>query len=98
MENALFEFMYSTDCRIGEVVKLDRDDINFRTNSVIVHGKGDKEREVYFNTRCSIWLKRYLDEREYEDPCLFITDRKPKRRTSIDNLRILLSAYQIGLE
>lgn len=90
MENALFEFMYSTGCRIGEVVKLDREDIDFRTNSVIVQGKGDKEREVYFNTRCSIWLKRYLDEREDEDPCLFITDRKPKRRMSIDNLRYII--------
>ena len=73
MENALFEFMYSTGCRIGEVVKLNRDDINFSTDSVIVPGKGDKEREVYFNTRCSIWLKRYLDERNDEDSCLFIT-------------------------
>ncbi|MGE7672841.1 tyrosine-type recombinase/integrase [Lysinibacillus sp. NPDC094403] len=90
MENALFEFMYSTGCRIGEVVKLDREDIDFRTNSVIVQGKGDKEREVYFNTRCSIWLKRYLDEREDEDPCLFITNRKPKRRMSIDNLRYII--------
>ncbi|MFJ7649156.1 site-specific tyrosine recombinase/integron integrase [Lysinibacillus sp. NPDC097279] len=90
MENALFEFMYSTGCRIGEVVNLNRDDIVFRTNSVIVQGKGDKEREVYFNTRCSIWLKRYLDEREDEDPCLFITDRKPKRRMSIDNLRYII--------
>jgi site-specific recombinase XerD len=90
IENALFEFMYSTGCRIGEVVKLDCDDIDFRTNSVIVQGKGDKEREVYFNTRCSIWLKRYLDEREDEVPCLFITDRKPKRRMSIDNLRYII--------
>lgn len=90
MENALFEFMYSTGCRIGEVVKLNRDDIDFRTNSVIVQGKGDKEREVYFNTRCSIWLKRYLDERDDDDSCLFITDRKPKRRMSIDNLRYII--------
>lgn len=90
MENALFEFMYSTGCRIGEVAKLDRDDIDFRTNSVIVQGKGDKEREVYFNTRCSIWLKRYLDEREDEEHCLFITERKPKRRMSIDNLRYII--------
>jgi len=90
IENALFEFMYSTGCRIGEVVKLDRDDIDFRTNSVIVQGKGDKEREVYFNTRCSIWLKRYLDEREDEESCLFITERKPKRRMSIDNLRYII--------
>jgi len=90
MENALFEFMYSTGCRIGEVVKLNRKDIDFQTNSVIVQGKGDKEREVYFNTRCSMWLKRYLDEREDEDSCLFITDRKPKRRMSIDNIRYII--------
>ena len=70
MENALFEFLYSTGCRIGGVVKLNRDDINFSKNSVIVNGKGDKEREVYFNTRCSIWLKRYLDEKNDEDSCL----------------------------
>ena len=57
MENALFEFIYSTGCRIGKVAKLNSNDINFSTNSVIVHGKGDKEREVYFNTRCSLWLK-----------------------------------------
>ena len=47
-------------------------------NSVIVHGKGDKEREVYFNTRCSIWLKRYFDERDDEEPCLFITSLAEK--------------------
>lgn len=34
---------------------------------MIVHGKGDKEREVYFNTRCSIWLKRYLNERDDDE-------------------------------
>ncbi|PLR95778.1 site-specific tyrosine recombinase/integron integrase [Bacillus sp. T33-2] len=90
LENALFEFIYSTGCRIGEVVKLNRDDINFSTNSVIVHGKGDKEREVYFNTRCSMWLNRYLDERDDEDPCLFITERKPKRRMSIDLIRYII--------
>jgi site-specific recombinase XerD len=79
----------STGCRIGEVVKLNRDDINFAMNSVIVHGKGDKEREVYFNTRCSIWLKRYLDERNDEETCLFITERRPWRM-SIDNLRFII--------
>ncbi|WDV08319.1 tyrosine-type recombinase/integrase [Lysinibacillus irui] len=44
MEKALFEFMYSTGCRIGEVVILNREDIDFQSNSVIVQGKGDKER------------------------------------------------------
>ncbi|USK32134.1 tyrosine-type recombinase/integrase [Bacillus sp. F19] len=90
MENALFEFIYSTGCRIGEVVKLNREDINFSTNSVIVHGKGDKEREVYFNTRCSLWLKRYLDDRDDQDECLFVTERRPHRRMSIDQIRYII--------
>ena len=89
-EKALFEFFYSTGCRIGEVANLNRDDIEFNGNSVIVLGKGDKEREVYFNIRCAIWLKRYLDEREDDDPCLFVTERKPFRRMSIDSLRYII--------
>lgn len=78
-EKALFEFMYSTGCRIGEVVRLNKNDINFKDQSVIVFGKGNKEREVYFNTRCSIWLKRYLEERSNMDEALFITERSPHR-------------------
>ncbi len=89
-ENALFEFFYSTGCRIGEVAKLNRDDIDFAGNSVIVHGKGDREREVYFNVRCAIWLKRYLDDRKDEDPCLFATERNPIKRMSIDSLRYVV--------
>lgn len=90
MEKALFEFFYSSGCRIGEVANLNRTDINFYGNSVIVRGKGDKEREVYFSTRCAIWLKRYLDEREDDDPCLFATERRPIRRRSIDSLRYVI--------
>src|SRR5699024_421495 len=90
MENALFEFFYSTGCRIGEVAKLNKEDINLTGNSVIVHGKGDKEREVYFNIRCSIWLKRYLEKRNDEEDCLFVTERNPKRRMSVDSLRYVI--------
>ncbi len=56
--NANFEFMYSTGCRFGEIVSLNKSSINFMNRSAIVHGKGDKEREVYYNIRCDIWLKR----------------------------------------
>src|SRR5699024_5599696 len=90
MENALFDFFNSTGCRIGEVAKLNREDINFTGNSVIVLGKGNKEREVYFNIRCSIWLKRYLEKRDDEEDCLFVTERNPKRRMSVDSLRYVI--------
>ncbi|MFP3126350.1 tyrosine-type recombinase/integrase [Ectobacillus funiculus] len=77
MEKALFEFMFSTGCRIGEVVTLDRGRINWSNRSAVIRGKSDKEREVYFNIRCEIWLKRYLDSRVDRDPAIFVTERDP---------------------
>ncbi|WP_312028255.1 site-specific integrase [Bacillus salinus] len=74
MEKAIFEFMFSTGCRIGEVVSLDRNCINWTDRSAIVRGKGDKEREVYFNIRCDIWLKRYIQVRTDQDPAIFVTE------------------------
>lgn len=56
----------------------------------MVHGKGDKEREVYFNVRCSIWIKRYLGERDDDEPWLFVTGGKPKRRMSVDSSRYIV--------
>jgi integrase/recombinase XerD len=79
MEKALFEFMFSTGCRIGEIVTLDMNSVNWSNHSAIVKGKGDKEREVYFNIRCDIWLKRYIDSREDNDVAVFVTERDPHR-------------------
>ncbi|WP_342669988.1 site-specific integrase [Domibacillus iocasae] len=63
LEKNLFEFRFSTGCRIGEIITLDKNNINWSNHSAIVRGKGDKEREVYFNIRCDIWLKRYIESR-----------------------------------
>ena len=89
MEKALFEFMFSTGCRIGEIVSLDRNSINWGNQSAIVLGKGDKEREVYFNVRCDIWLKKYLDTRDDNDPAIFVTERSP-HRMSIAQMRYII--------
>ncbi|HZG71890.1 MAG TPA: tyrosine-type recombinase/integrase [Chondromyces sp.] len=45
----------------------------------MVKGKGDKEREVYFNIRCDIWLKRYIESRDDNDAAIFVTERHPHR-------------------
>ena len=89
MEKALFEFMFSTGCRIGEIVSLEKNSINWSNRSAIVCGKGDKEREVYFNIRCEIWLKRYLDNREDNDSSIFVTERHP-HRMSIAQMRYII--------
>ncbi|ASF38203.1 integrase [Halobacillus halophilus] len=95
MEKAVFEFFYSTGCRIGEVVILNRANINISGRSVIVKGKGDKEREVYFNIRCSLWLQKYLEERTDCDESLFVTERRPKKRMGIENVRHIIKRISI---
>lgn len=100
MERALFEFLYTTGCRIGEVEGLNRNAVDFDSMSCIVRGKGDKEREVYFNTACQIHLKRYLKSRKDTDIALFVTNRNPKIRMSIAQLRTTLKkvANRAGIE
>lgn len=57
---ALLEFLMSTGVRVGEVVRLNRQDIDFSERSCIVFGKGDKEREIYFDARTKLHLEKYL--------------------------------------
>jgi integrase/recombinase XerD len=84
---ALTSFLFSTGCRIGEVQKLNRSDINWENRSCIVLGKGNKQREVYFGVKAKIRLKWYLESRNDDCPALFISQRRPYRRLSIDQLR-----------
>lgn len=92
-ERSFFEFLYATGCRIGEVYKMNKDDINWRDRSVIVDGKGNKRRTVYFNLKCEIWLGKYLDERTDNQEALFVTERSYRkndnqpRRISRDGFR-----------
>lgn len=99
LEHALVEFLYTTGCRIGEIATLNRSALDMQNGSVIVHGKGDKEREVYFNTKCRIWLKKYLDGRKDKDPALFVTERAP-HRMSIAQIRYIIKriSARAGIE
>lgn len=89
LEHVLVEFLYSTGCRISELQKLNKADINWENRSTVVLGKGDKEREVYFSVRCLIWLRRYLKERTDTDTALIVTERKP-HRMSISQIRYVI--------
>lgn len=81
-EHALFEVFFSTGCRLSEIQALDKQDINWMDRSVIVWGKGAKERECYLGAKAMIWLKRYLKERKDNDESLFVTVNKPHRMST----------------
>ncbi|MBU5486425.1 tyrosine-type recombinase/integrase [Clostridium sp. MSJ-11] len=79
-EKALLEFLYSTGCRLSEVVSIDTKDINWYEMSLKVIGKGDKQRKVYFSTKAKILLKNYLTSRKDANPALFVASKYPYKR------------------
>lgn len=87
---ALLEMLYSTGMRVGELVTIKRDDINFHERSCIVTGKGNKQREVYFDARTKLHLKQYLASRKDNDPALFVSLAKPNSRLNIGGVESLL--------
>lgn len=93
-DRALVEFLYSTGCRISEVISLNRDDINFDNNSIVVSGKGSKQRIVYMTDVCAMYLQEYLEERTDDNPCLFATLIEPYRRMQKTGLEARL--HKIG--
>lgn len=81
-DKALFELLYSTGCRVSEVVNLNKADVNFETKEVVLFGKGNKHRISYINARAEIALKNYLNSRNDDNKALFVSDRKPHKRLS----------------
>lgn len=77
---ALLDFLVSTGVRVGELVGLNKDDINFNERECIVFGKGDKERMVYFDARTKLHLEKYLESRDDDNPALFVSLHKPHNR------------------
>jgi len=52
--------LYSTGMRVSELVRIKVDDINLDNMSIRIFGKGDKEREVFFNKKTKKLLIEYL--------------------------------------
>lgn len=87
---ALIDLLASTGMRVGELVKLNRSDIDFDGRECIVTGKGDKQRRVYFDARTKIHLRKYLDSRMDENPALFVSLLAPYDRLQISGVEIRL--------
>ena len=87
---AMIDLLLSTGMRVGELVKMNREDIDFQERQCVVFGKGNKEREVYFNARTKIHLKRYLEQRTDDDPALFVSLTKPHTRLTISGVEVRL--------
>lgn len=87
---AMIDLLYSTGMRVGELVKLNISDINFEERECVVFGKGDKERQVYFDAKAKLHLQAYINERKDDNPALFVTLDSPHDRLKISGVEIRL--------
>ena len=87
---AMIDLLASTGMRVGELVRLNRDDIDFENRECVVFGKGSKERPVYFDARTKIHLKNYLESRNDDNPALFVSLLSPYNRLEISGVEVRL--------
>ena len=87
---AIIDLLASTGMRVGELVNINIEDIDFENRECVVFGKGNKERPVYFDARTKIHLKNYLKSRTDDNPALFVSLDKPFNRLQISGVEIRL--------
>lgn len=87
---AIIDLLASTGMRVGELVRLNREDIDFENRECVVFGKGEKERKVYFDARAKIHIIRYLESRTDDNNALFVSLLKPYKRLKISGVEIRL--------
>lgn len=80
---AMIDLLASTGMRVGEMVLLNRDDVDFTERECVVFGKGNKERMVYFYARTKLHLQAYLESRCDDNPALIVSLKAPFNRLSI---------------
>ena len=80
---AIIDMLASTGVRVGEMVLLNRTDVNFNERECIVFGKGNKARVVYFDARTKIHLQNYLKSRNDNNLALFVSLKAPHDRLQI---------------
>lgn len=91
---SIIDTLISTGMRVGELVRLNRADIDFNERECIVFGKGESERQVYFDARTKLHLQEYINQRNDDNPALFVTLYKPTRRISINGVETMLKTLE----
>ena len=87
---AIIDLLSSTGMRVGELVNLNIEDMDFENRECVVLGKGNKERIVYFDARAKIHIQNYLKTRTDSNNALFVTLLSPFNRLQISGVEIRL--------
>lgn len=87
---AIVDLLASTGMRIGELVRLDRKDVNLHERECLVMGKGNKQRPVYFDARAKLHLAEYLASRDDKSSALFVALDSSARRVTVGGVELRL--------
>ena len=87
---AMIDLLYSTGIRVGELVNLNKDDVDYESRECVVFGKGGKERKVYFDAKAKLHLLNYIESRNDDNPALFVTIDAPYDRLKVSGVEIRL--------
>ena len=99
-DRAMIDFLLSTGIRVGELVRLNIDDIDFSERECVVYGKGAKERKAYFDAKTKIHLLNYIESRTDNNIALFVSLNKPHSRLTESGveLRLREMGKKLGVE
>ena len=86
----MIDFLLSTGIRVGELVRLNIDDIDFLERECVVYGKGDKERKAYFDAKTKLHLMNYIESRTDNNSALFVSLNKPHNRLTESGVELRL--------
>lgn len=101
-DKAMFELLYSSGLRVGELVALDTTDIDLTDLRVRVMGKGNKTRIVPIGAKAAAAITRYLPHRnlwvEQQDSALFISEKLGTRlSTRAVQQRLKVASARAGI-
>lgn len=89
-DRAIIDFLFSTGVRVGELVNLNKNEVNFECKECIVLGKGNKQRKVYFDAKTKIEIQEYINGRNDNNKALFVSLNSPHNRLQISGIEIML--------
>ena len=87
---AMIDLLYATGIRVGELVNLNIDDVDFEKQSVLLHGKGGKDRISYFTDKAALFLRKYLATRTDSNPALFVSRKNPDNRVTKNSIEQMI--------
>ena len=93
-DRAILEFLLSTGCRVAEVGNVKISDVDFINKTLLVIGKGNKERRVYFTERCKRAIMNYLKERSDNTDYLFVSSRAPYKKLNNRGYQVIVDKMQ----